>query len=123
MGKKNPRMVARARRKKRVRSKVRGSAANPRLNIFRSAKNIYAQIIDDAGGLTLVAASTLSPEVREKKAEVKGKIAPAKEVGLILAAKAKKKGITQIVFDRSGFLYHGRVAAVAEGAREGGLKL
>jgi len=93
------------------------------LNIFRSAKNIYAQIIDDAGGLTLVAASTLSPEVREKKAEVKGKIAPAKEVGLILAAKAKKEGITQIVFDRNGFLYHGRVAAVAEGAREGGLKL
>ena len=123
MGKTNPRAIARARRRKRVRSKVRGSAARPRLNVFRSAKNIYAQIIDDAGGLTLAAASTLSPEVRQKTTEAKGKITPAKEVGLSLAAKAKEKGITQVVFDRNGFLYHGRVAAVAEGAREGGLKL
>ena len=101
----------------RVRGKISGTAECPRLNVFRSNANIYAQIIDDVNGVTLVAASTL-----EKSFEgATGNAEAAKKVGLVLAERAKEKGITDVVFDRGGYLYHGRVAALAEGAREGGL--
>jgi len=121
MGKINPRKEAWLKRQKRVRRKVRGTADQPRLNVFRSARHIYAQIIDDASGHTLAAASSLSPEIKTNQAQIKGKVASAKQVGLLIASRAKEKGISKVVFDRNGFLYHGRVAAVAEGAREGGL--
>ncbi len=107
----------RVKRHKRVRGKVSGTAQCPRLNVFRSAKHIYAQLIDDTAGVTLCSASTL-----EKGFEgFGGNAEAAKKVGLALAEKAKDKGITEAVFDRSGYVYHGRVAALAEGAREGGL--
>ena len=122
MGKLNPRKEAWLKRRKRVRSRVLGTSERPRLNIFRSARHMYAQIIDDSIGSTLVAASTLSPEIRPKLGELKGKIEPAQEVGRLIAEKAKEKGIGQVVFDRNGFLYHGRIKAVADGARKGGLK-
>lgn len=107
----------RIKRHKRVRAKISGTAQCPRLNVFRSAKHIYAQLIDDTAGVTLCSASTL-----EKGFEgFGGNAEAAKKVGLALAEKAKDKGITEAVFDRSGYVYHGRVAALAEGAREGGL--
>ncbi|MCH5200513.1 MAG: 50S ribosomal protein L18 [Oscillospiraceae bacterium] len=107
----------RVKRHKRVRGKVSGTAQCPRLNVFRSAKHIYAQLIDDNAGVTLVSASTL-----EKGFDgFGGNAEAAKKVGEALAKKAKDKGITDVVFDRSGYVYHGRVAALAEGAREGGL--
>ena len=107
----------RIKRHKRVRSKISGTAQCPRLNVFRSAKHIYAQLIDDNAGVTLCSASTL-----EKGFEgFGGNIDAAKKIGTILAERAKDKGITDVVFDRSGYVYHGRVAALAEGAREGGL--
>ena len=107
----------RIKRHKRVRGKISGTAQCPRLNVFRSAKHIYAQLIDDNAGVTLVSASTL-----EKGFDGNGGNAEAaKKVGEALAKKAKDKGITDVVFDRSGYVYHGRVAALAEGAREGGL--
>ena len=105
-------------RHKRVRGKVPGTPERPRLNVFRSETNIYAQIIDDTKGITLVAASSL-----EKDFECDGtKTDAAKKVGEVLAERAKAKGIESIVFDRGGYLYHGRVKALAEGAREGGLQ-
>lgn len=122
MAKLNPNKEAWKKRRQRVRRKVKGTADRPRLNVFRSSRHIYAQVIDDISGATMVAASTLSPELKDKVAELSGKKDPAKEVGKLVAAKAKEKGITQVVFDRNGFLYHGRVAALAEGAREGGLE-
>ena len=107
----------RIKRHKRVRGKVSGTAQCPRLNVFRSARHIYAQLIDDNAGVTLCSASTL-----EKGFEgFGGNIEAAKKVGSVLAERAKDKGITDVVFDRSGYVYHGRVAALAEGAREGGL--
>ena len=107
----------RIKRHKRVRGKVSGTAQCPRLNVFRSAKHIYAQLIDDAAGVTLCAASTV-----EKDMECYGgNCEAAKKVGMKLAEKAKAKGISDVVFDRSGYVYHGRVAALADGAREGGL--
>jgi len=113
-------MAARLKRKKRIRKKVTGSPERPRLCVFRSARHIYAQVIDDSQGRTLAAASTLSKEIRDqlqgrKKAEA------AREVGKLLAQRAKEKGIQTVVFDRNGFLYHGRVQAVAESCREHGL--
>lgn len=105
----------------RVRRKVRGTAERPRLSVFRSHKHMYAQIIDDDRGHTLVAASTLDPEVRQK-VESTGTVEAARVVGEVLAARAKAKGIDRVVFDRGGYLYHGRVAALAEGARAGGLE-
>ncbi len=122
MTKQNPRKEAWLKRKKRVRRKVLGTPERPRLSVFRSAKHTYAQVIDDASGQTLIAASTLSPELKEKKDKEKGKVKPAVAVGLLVAKKAKAKGINKVVFDRNGFLYHGRVAAVAQGARKGGLE-
>lgn len=116
----NLRQAARLKRKKRIRKNLSGSGERPRLSVFRSARHIYAQIIDDSQGRTMVAASTLSPEVREKLGGLK-KSEAAKEVGKLLAAKAGEKGISSVVFDRNGFLYHGRVKAVAESCREHGL--
>ena len=102
----------------RVRGKVSGTAERPRLNVLRSNANIYAQIIDDVNGVTLVSANTL-----EKGFEgATGNAEAAKKVGVTLAERAKAKGIEEVVFDRGGYVYHGRVAALAEGAREGGLK-
>lgn len=113
--------LARLRRKKRIRKKVFGTPERPRLCIYRSLKHIYAQIIDDTKGVTLAAASTLDSEIREELKELKGKIAKAQIVGKMIAKKALEKGIKKVVFDRNGFLYHGRVKALADGAREGGL--
>ena len=110
----------RERRRLRVRKKVYGTAQRPRLNVFRSLKHIYAQIIDDDQGVTLVAASSLSPELRGKVTG--GNIAGAAAVGKLVAEKARARGITKVVFDRAGYLYHGRVKALAEAAREGGLE-
>ena len=117
----NPRVAARLRRKKRIRKKVFGTSERPRLCVYRSLKHIYAQVIDDEKGETLVAASTLSREVREQLASVSGKVAAAKLVGLVVGKKALEKGIKKVVFDRNGYLYHGRVKAVADGAREAGV--
>lgn len=114
--------IAYLKRKKRVRKKIRGTPERPRLSVYRSNKHIYAQIIDDVAGRTLEAFSSLHKEIQEKKDFFKGKVEVAKEVGRILAQRALAKGIEKVVFDRNGFLYHGRVKAVAEGAREGGLK-
>jgi len=105
-------------RHKRVRGKISGTAQRPRLNVFRSAEHIYAQLIDDEKGATLCSASTTGKAF----AEYGGNVAAAKKIGLAVAEKAKQAGITEVVFDRSGYVYHGRIAALAEGAREGGLK-
>jgi large subunit ribosomal protein L18 len=107
----------RLKRHKRVRGKISGTADRPRLCVFRSANNIYAQLIDDVAKTTLVSASTL-----EKGFGAGGNKEAAKKVGLTLAERAKAKSIETVVFDRAGYLYHGRVAALADGAREGGLK-
>jgi large subunit ribosomal protein L18 len=110
----------RLRKHERVRKKIGGTAERPRLNVFRSLKNIYVQVIDDSTGNTLVAASTLD-EALKGKLENKGNKSAAKEVGKLIAQKALDRGIKQVVFDRGGYLYHGRVKELAEGAREGGL--
>ena len=108
---------ARLNRHKRVRGKISGTAERPRLNVFRSAKNIYAQIIDDVAGVTLAAASTLDKEFTGNG----GNKEAAKKVGELIAKRAADKGITEVVFDRGGYIFHGRVKELAEGAREGGL--
>lgn len=120
MGRMNPRLAMRLKRKERIRKKISGTVDRPRLSVFRSAKHIYAQIIDDQAGHTLAAASTLSPEIRDKLKGLK-KTDAAREVGKLLAEKAKAKGIVKVVFDRNGFMYHGRVKSLAEGCREHGL--
>jgi len=112
----------RKRRHVRVRAKVSGTAIRPRLNVFRSSAHIYAQVIDDNKGHTLVAASDLEDAVRERAGEGAPKTARAKAVGEVIAERAKAVGVDSVVFDRGGFLYHGRIKAVADGAREGGLK-
>jgi large subunit ribosomal protein L18 len=112
----------RKRRHVRVRAKVNGTAARPRLNVFRSSAHIYCQVIDDQAGHTLVAASDLEDQVKEKVGEGATKTARSKAVGEVIAERAKAAGIDSVVFDRGGFLYHGRIKAVADGAREGGLK-
>ncbi|MEA2528154.1 MAG: large subunit ribosomal protein [Thermomicrobiales bacterium] len=112
----------RKRRHVRVRAKVNGTPLRPRLNVFRSSAHIYAQVIDDLAGHTLAAASDLEAEIRERAGESATKSARAKTVGQVIAERAKAAGIETVVFDRGGFLYHGRVKAVAEGAREGGLE-
>jgi large subunit ribosomal protein L18 len=113
-------MAMRLKRKSRIRKNLSGSTARPRLSVFRSARHIYAQIIDDQHGITLVAAGTLSPEIRDKVGSLK-KADAAREVGKLLADKAKSKGIEKVVFDRNGFLYHGRIKSLAESCREHGL--
>jgi large subunit ribosomal protein L18 len=110
----------RFRRHLRVRRKVSGSAERPRLVVFRSSKHIYAQVVDDTRGLTLVGAGDTSDGIQ---VEGKGKTAKSFALGQLIATKAKAKGITKVVFDRGGYQYHGRVKAVAEGARKGGLEL
>lgn len=121
MLKKPDRKTLRAKRRRRVRKKISGTAERPRLNVFRSLKNIYAQIIDDDKGVTLVAASTLSPELKGKLPSSRD-VAAAEAVGRLLAEKAVKAGIRRVVFDRAGYVYHGRVKALAEAARAGGLE-
>lgn len=110
---------ARVKRHLRVRKKITGTAERPRLNIFRSSKHMYAQIIDDTTGVTLAAAST-----KDKGLEVGngGNVEAARQVGALIAQRAKEKGVSKVVFDRSGYLYHGRVQALADAAREAGLE-
>lgn len=112
----------RLRSKIKIRKKVFGSKDKPRLTVYRSLNNIYAQLIDDSQGSTLVSASTLSKDLTEDIQSSKGKISKGKLVGLLLAKRALEKNISQAVFDRNGYRYHGRVKAIADGAREGGLK-
>ncbi len=109
------------RRKKRVRRQIQGTPERPRLIVFRSVKHIYAQIIEDGSGRTLTSVSSVGKEIGEVLAGIKGKAAKANLVGKKLAEKAKDQGIRKVVFDRNGFLYHGRVKALAEGAREMGM--
>ncbi len=109
---------ARAIRHRRVRGKISGTPQRPRLNVFRSTKHIYAQLIDDVNGVTLAAASSLEKDFEGTG----GNKEAARKVGQLIAKKAAEKGITDVVFDRGGYLYHGRVMELAEGAREGGLK-
>ncbi len=120
MGKNNSRSAARVRRHARIRKNVSGTAARPRLNVFRGLSQIYAQVIDDEAGHTLASASTIDKDLRS---EVTGKkkTEQARLVGLALAERAKALGISQVVFDRGGYRYIGRVKALADGAREGGL--
>ena len=115
---KKDRAALRAKRHLRVRSKISGTTDCPRLDVFRSNKNIYAQIIDDTQGITLASASSLEKEFGGNGSNKEA----AKKVGELVAKRALEKGIENVVFDRGGFVYHGRVAAVAEGARESGLK-
>ncbi len=117
----DPNLQRRLRRAKGVRKRIAAHSSRPRLAVFRSAKHIYAQVIDDAAGVTIAAASTVTKEVREAIAGLK-KTEAAEKVGQVLAAAAKAKGIEAVVFDRKGWPFHGRVAALAKGAREGGLK-
>jgi large subunit ribosomal protein L18 len=116
------RMKARQLRQARVRNKVRGTSVRPRLSVFRSEKHIYVQVISDETGETLLTTSTLTPEVRGRVQKTTN-VAAAKVVGEVVGKSCIEKGITAAVFDRNGFLYHGRVRAVAEGAREAGLKI
>ena len=115
---KTDRKLERTRRHKRVRAKLSGTAERPRLCVFRSNSNLYVQVIDDVAGNTLVSASTLDKEVKTKHANKEA----AKEVGALIAKKAIEKNITEVVFDRGGYIYHGVVKELAEAAREGGLK-
>lgn len=114
-------LAAHARRERRTRAKIRGTAARPRLSIFRSLSNIFAQVIDDEQGRTLVSASTIDKELASQL-DGKNKSEAAKLVGELVAKRAVAAGIEAVVFDRGGFRYHGRVAALADGAREAGLK-
>ncbi|MBU4209437.1 MAG: 50S ribosomal protein L18 [Proteobacteria bacterium] len=120
MGSLDQRRLARLKRKKRIRKSMFGTQQRPRLSIFRSAKHIYAQIINDATGHTLSSASTLEQVVKDFP-DYKNRISVAIFVGKLIAERANKKGIKKVVFDRNGFLYHGRVKAVSDGAREAGL--
>ena len=116
------RRVQRAKRHRRIRKRLLGTAERPRLVVYRSLKNIEGQVIDDDASRTLVGVSTLAPELREFKPESRNpRVEVAKEAGKLLAQKAKEAGVERVVFDRGGYKYHGRVKAFAEGAREGGL--
>ena len=120
MSNKTSKNDARLKRQIRVRKKVRGTTERPRLNVFKSSRHIHAQIIDDISGVTLVAASTISPDVKSDLV-YSGNVDAAKKVGAAIAKKAIEKNIVSVVFDRNGFLYHGRVKALADAARENGL--
>jgi large subunit ribosomal protein L18 len=113
--------IGKSRRHDRIRKKVSGVAERPRLCVFRSLNNIYAQIIDDTKGATLAAASTLDKEIKAQEGH-KGNIEAAKKVGVLLAKKATEAGVKKVVFDRSGYRYHGSIKALAEASREGGLE-
>jgi large subunit ribosomal protein L18 len=123
MGSTDIKRQSRQKRKKRIRKKMSGTNERPRLSVFRSAKHIYAQIINDIEGNTIVAASSMEKDVREDPdiASEKGKIPVAAKVGKLIADRAKEKGIKKVVFDRNGFIYHGRLKAVSNAAREAGL--
>lgn len=112
----------RLKNKIKIRKKISGTAERPRLAVYKSLKQIYTQLIDDSNGVTLLSASSLSKEILKDVKDAKSKIDKSKVVGKLLAEKAKEKGIETVVFDRSGYRYHGRVQAIADGAREGGLK-
>jgi len=114
-------LVGRDRRKRRIRKKIPGTADRPRLTVFRSARHIYAQVVNDADGATLATISTLHKDVKGGVSEVK-KVEAAKAVGTAIAKACLEKGVAKVVFDRNGYLYHGRVQALAEAAREAGLK-
>ncbi|ATO49582.1 MULTISPECIES: 50S ribosomal protein L18 [Brevibacillus] len=116
---KNDKNKARKKRQLRIRKRVMGSAARPRLNVFRSSKHIYAQLIDDVAGTTLASASSLDKELNLNNGS---NTEAATAVGNLIAARAQEKGLTEIVFDRGGYLYHGRVKALADAAREAGLQ-
>ncbi len=119
MAKTHPKTTARAKRVRRIRKKIAGDSVQPRLRVFKSNKHIYAQIIDDTVGKTLAAMSTIDKEFQKSDDDKTGM---AKKVGLLLAEVAKSAGINKVVFDRGGYIYHGRVKALSEGAREGGLQ-
>ena len=121
MAKTNPRKVAWNKRKVRVRKKINGNPERPRLTVFRSSNNIYAQVVDDVGGVTLAAASTLHKDIKGAEGH-KGNVAAAKMVGKAIAEAALAKGVKAVIFDRNGYLYHGRVKALADAAREAGLE-
>lgn len=121
MARTKEKLLARKKRQNRVRQKVNGTAERPRLNVYRSLKHIYAQLIDDNSGKTLVSASTVDPDIRTK-ISASGNADAARMVGELLGDRARENSIEQVVFDRGGYLYHGRVKALAEGAREKGLK-
>jgi large subunit ribosomal protein L18 len=120
MGSLNAKKKAHLKRKTRIRKRIFGSSERPRMSVFRSARHIYVQVIDDTDGKTIVSAASTEKPVREH-ADFENKIAVAIQVGKIIAQRALEKGITKVVFDRNGFLYHGRVKAVSDGAREAGL--
>ncbi len=121
MGVVNPRQKARLKRKKRIRKKISGTAQRPRLCVFRSARHIYAQVIDDVSGRTLACASSVESAFR-KEGKFESKVDAAAFVGKLVGRRTLDQGIGEVVFDRNGFLYHGRVKALSEGAREAGLK-
>jgi large subunit ribosomal protein L18 len=121
MAENNKKLAKRLRRKRSIRKRIFGTAERPRLSVFRSSLHMYAQVIDDDTGTTLAAASTQSPEIRGKR-DGKKKSELAALVGQLVAQRCQAANITKVVFDRNGFIYHGRVKAVAEGAREGGLE-
>ena len=120
MAKTNPRLTARLRRKKQIRKKMSGTTARPRLSVFRSSKHIYAQVIDDTRGVTVAAASTLSPELKDHEGH-RGNRSAAAQVGTLIAQKAQAVGVKSVVFDRNGYLFHGRLKSLADAAREAGL--
>ena len=122
MIKREDRKRLRLMRHKRLRKRISGTPERPRLSVYRSEKHIYAQIIDDTKGVTLVAASTVEKELRDKLNQKTWNVQAAKEVGKIIAERATANGITEIVFDRGGYKYHGRIKALADSARESGLK-
>jgi large subunit ribosomal protein L18 len=113
---------SRVRSKIKIRKKMSGNIEKPRLTVYRSLNNIYVQIIDDVSGKTLVSASSLSKDTKEEIKNTKGKTAKSKVIGTIVAKKALEQKISTVVFDRNGYRYHGRIKAIADGAREGGLK-
>jgi large subunit ribosomal protein L18 len=116
----NPKQVARLKRQRRIRKTTQGTSQRPRLCVFRSARHIYAQVIDDTVGQTLASASSIEAAVRQRS-DFESKVAVATHIGKLVAERAQANGVKQVVFDRNGFLYHGRVKAVSEGARESGL--
>ena len=118
----NPRSAARIKRQARIRKKIKGTPERPRLSVFRSAKHVYAQVIDDTAGATLATASSVEKDFKAQD-KFENKKAAAAYVGKLVAERALDKGIKKVVFDRNGFLYHGRVKAISDGAREAGLKL
>ena len=116
-------LTRREKKKIRIKKKIFGTAERPRVSVYRSLNQIYAQVVDDTTGKTLFSASSISKEIAEEVKKAKGKVAKAALVGELLAKKAKEQGIETVVFDRSGYAYHGRVKALCEGIRNGGIKV